>query len=107
MCCLQGREGQGLRAEQAAALGEYFRCKLVICKLTMNQNPPNRVQKVTTVSHFGTSMSAGRAVWDRAPRRTTEPLLKDREPKVAQGLHLRSKVCVLYKPKRRDVHDLQ
>ena len=80
---------------------------LIICDYTMKKSAPNRVQKVTTVLHSGTSMSAGRAVWERAPRRTTEPLLKDREPKVAQGLHLRSKVCVSYKRKRRDVHDLQ
>ena len=45
-------------------------------------------------------------IWQRAPRRTTEPILENRRPKVAQGLHGRSKICVSYKPKRRDVHDL-
>ena len=79
---------------------------LIICDYTMKKSAPNRVQKVTTVLHFGTPMPARFAIWEGAPRRTTEPILENRRPKVAQGLHGRSKICVSYRPKRRDVHDL-
>ena len=73
----------------------------------MKKSAPNRVQKVTTVLHFGTPMPARFAIWEGAPRRTTEPILGSRGPKVVQGLLVQAKICVSYKRKRRDVHDLQ
>ena len=64
-----------------------------------------RALEVTTVVQFGTPGPRAHATWKRAPRRATEHIPGNWEPEVAQGLHLRSTICVSYTRKRGDLRD--
>ena len=65
-----------------------------------------RWPEVATVAQFDAPETNARAGWKRTPRTATEHILSNSQPEVAQGLRLRSTICVSYTRKRRDVHDL-
>lgn len=62
--------------------------------------------EVATFAQFDSPQTNARSARKRAPRTATEHILSSSNPKLVQGMHLRSTICFSYTRKCRDVHDL-